>query len=72
MPDKLKIIAQSKDVEVEALAHKSLPIYSWQAHLEATSLFNPIQKQEILNQKNLFTEGKTLLENFFNWITKKV
>ena len=50
LPDVLKVTARTSDGEVMTVAHRDLPVYGVQFHLE--SILTP--------------EGRTMLKNFLN------
>lgn len=39
LPRDFQLLAHSSEVEIDAFSHKNLPIWGWQAHIEADELF---------------------------------
>jgi len=50
-PDSFRVLAQSEDGEIEAIAHKSLPWQGWMWHPEREEIFSP---RDILRIRELF------------------
>ena len=65
-PDEFEIAATSNMVNIEGLVHKTLPIWTFQPHIEASKTFS----EQIGLSKNEFDKcdffGKQLLKSFLN------
>ena len=65
-PDDFEIAATSNMVNIEGLVHKTLPIWTFQPHIEASKTFSRrigLSADEF-NKCDFF--GKQLLKSFFN------
>lgn len=67
-PSEMKIIGTSDVVAIEALAHRTLPIWSFQAHPEAV----PGQFAPDGNPLKKFEFGYSLVKHFFDYVKEHV
>lgn len=67
-PPPLRVIATSDEVGVEAVAHRELPIFGFQAHLEATPLW--LEKHDLATEDPgpRLRDGRRLLAGFFDLV----
>ena len=69
LPNEMFVLASSKQLKYEAFIHKSLPIYTFQTHLEARSDFCKNQKIELSkNCYSAFKFGEDIIRSFFGKI----
>lgn len=64
VPSDFELLAQSDLHQVEGLRHKNLPIWSFQAHIEATETFARNNKFENVDEFPKLTKGNEILEAF--------
>ena len=69
MPKEMHVIARSDRVEIDGLAHKKLPIWTFQPHPEATPDF--LHRSGIDHKNPDFTFGYRLIKNFFDYAKKQ-
>jgi GMP synthase (glutamine-hydrolysing) len=67
VPSSMKVIAKSSAVAVDGLAHKELPVYSFQAHPEATRAFLKNQGIEQPQDVQCFDFGTELIASFLSF-----
>lgn len=65
VPDDFTIVGQSSEVKAEALEHRSLPIWSFQSHPEATTSFLQGQGVELPAEGLIF--GHRLVQMFLDF-----
>ena len=65
VPDCFAVVGHSTEVMVEALEHRSLPIWSFQSHPEATRTFLLGQGTELQPESLVF--GHTLVQKFLDF-----
>ena len=70
VPDSFRVTAKSKDVQVDGLAHKTLPIWSFQPHPEATRTFIKDDGQFPPTDEKRFQFGYSILKNFLTFSKK--
>lgn len=66
VPESFAVVGQSPDVQVEALEHRSLPIWSFQSHPEATTKFLLGQGVELPEECLAF--GHQLVQRFLDFV----
>jgi GMP synthase-like glutamine amidotransferase len=66
-PEELRVFASSDEVSVEAFAHRELPIFGFQAHLEATPLWLEKHDLDPLLERRL-QDARRLLGAFLDLV----
>lgn len=69
-PDDMHVIGKSDDVAIDALRHKTLPIWSFQSHPEAGGNFLSNRGLKVDMTENELKFGYDLLGYFFDWVKK--
>ncbi len=69
-PTSMKVIAKSEEFPLEALEHESLPVWTVQAHPEATTHFLLHQKMPAVDEA-AFTYGRRFVKSFLDYCAKK-
>lgn len=69
-PNEMEIVGRSAEVQIDALVHKRLPIWSLQAHPEATPEFLKNMGDERSLAPDQFSFGAKLIQHFFDFISK--
>lgn len=67
-PKSMQIIASSSEVPIDGLAHKSLPIWSFQSHPEATNLFLKNMKDQHYVGPQAFDFGTKIVDYFLTYV----
>lgn len=70
-PDSMCVVGKSKDTETEAIRHKELPLWGFQAHLEATPAFLKNHGISQPAQLKIFSFGYSLLTHFFHYVAQQ-
>lgn len=70
VPDTFQVIATSKEVSHDGIAHKTLPIWSFQPHPEATRVFVKDDGQSPPLDESRFKFGYSILKNFLTFSEK--
>jgi GMP synthase-like glutamine amidotransferase len=70
-PSGFKVVGQSKDVAIDALAHETLPVWGFQSHPEATEFFLLDRGQKGPWDPALFKFGNQLICHFLKWVSEK-
>ncbi len=63
-PPRCRIIAQSEAVKVDGFAHDELPLWGFQAHIEATQMFLSNNEIEVNDPEKAFVSGHRILGHF--------
>jgi GMP synthase (glutamine-hydrolysing) len=71
VPHEFEVMASSKEVEIEGLHHKNKPLFTMQAHPEATLDF--VRSREMLDAKALdaIHSGNLFMGKFFDFVSKR-
>ncbi len=67
-PPGFEIVGCSPEIKVDALAHKSLPIWSFQSHPESTASFLKSQGIPLPSQANRLCFGHAIMGDFLKFV----
>lgn len=67
-PNSMQVIASSPEVKIDGLAHNSLPVWSFQSHPEATSLFLKNMGDRHNVDPQAFDFGKQIVQYFLTHV----
>lgn len=70
LPECMQVTAKSRDVAIDGLAHKKLPIWAFQPHPEATKTFIKDDGQEPPTSEDRFAFGYSVLKSFLTFAAK--
>jgi GMP synthase-like glutamine amidotransferase len=70
-PEDFDIVGTSREVPIDAVAHRSLPIWGFQPHPEATPhFFNPKPGERVFTSQEL-EPGHRILQAFFEYVAER-
>jgi GMP synthase-like glutamine amidotransferase len=70
-PEGFEIVGSSPEIKVDALAHKTLPIWSFQSHPESTASFLNSQGIAQPQQANPFNFGHGIMGDFLKFVASR-